>query len=648
MTNPMDKIRAKLAAAADKIDAAKGRAAGPSWKPKKRSQFTRQIITTSRFDIEDWLGDEAGTIIGARKDKEIDDAIRDLFQGDLNDQESRPGYLNAPELMQDVFMTFLKPVPRMHKKHEVKKDARLNGKFIEQLMAMPDYERIHDASATDPLFSKMATVAVADAIKEIIKQHREQVKQANEERERDDNGENDGDEPGGNNPDSWDEETPGKGKSKGGQGKGDKGGDGQAPSAPGGHNKDQGGSSQNEDREDSADDGEDEAEAQPDWDYHDLEGDDENDPGQGSESDSGESDEVDGDGEDGEGGNDQLDDQEREFNEDYADQEYDTESNWEKMVDGVDAGRYLNEALQKAADEIEQLDESVKGVGLEPSEWKMMDPTQRMKIAAKLNTPRMKAIADMVGRMKRFAASQQAQKVIDAPHEIFTVEMGNDLRRVLRSEFAFLGTEETKIEFYRRYVEGTLLQYKERGHEDVGKGPIIICIDNSGSMSGAPENWAKGVAEALRRICQDQDRDFHAIYFETNHHRERFDFPKGKGPFEKIMAFLGISAGGGTEFDGVLTEALNKAQTMFDGEGKGKADIVFVTDGQAYLDQGWIDKFVEERDRIGCRIFGVYISAYDSSKGPAVRLMESFCNVVIPVKALEVNDEATATIFAQV
>jgi uncharacterized protein with von Willebrand factor type A (vWA) domain len=156
------------------------------------------------------------------------------------------------------------------------------------------------------------------------------------------------------------------------------------------------------------------------------------------------------------------------------------------------------------------------------------------------------------------------------------------------------------------------------------------------------------VAEALRRICQDQDRDFHAVYFETNRHRERFDFPKGKSDFEKVLKFLSVSAGGGTEFDGVLTEALGKCAQMFDEKQQGKADIVFITDGEAYLDAAWIKKFVEERDRIGVRVFGIYISAYDSTRSSACKLLESFCQIVIPVKALAVNDEAAATIFSQV
>jgi hypothetical protein len=51
---------------------------------------------------------------------------------------------------------------------------------------------------------------------------------------------------------------------------------------------------------------------------------------------------------------------------------------------------------------------------------------------------------------------------------------------------------------------------------------------------------------------------------------------------------------------------------------------------------------------IGVRVFGIYISAYDSTRSSACKLLESFCQIVIPVKALAVNDEAAATIFSQV
>jgi uncharacterized protein with von Willebrand factor type A (vWA) domain len=609
MSDFLDKVRQKMQAGMANFEQRSGVALGGQ--PKKRRVLTRQIVKHTRFDELDWQD--------ARKDDAIADGIKNMFigeKGNGTDEEwEQPPYLNAPELVQDVFYTFIKPVPTLHKKKEVKKDARLNGKFLEQMMALPEYERLHDQTMTDPLLSTMACGIVMDALKEMIRQHRDAVKDANRRREEGDLDEApEGGEPGPGNDDNWDEETPSTQKPSKNQGQ---------SKINDGEDQEQGDDANEEDwKQDGTD---------PDDDLIDPWAD-------------GEEDEDEDESE-----SDLIDDIERAFDEAMLDnEEWDDEADLDKMLGSQDFGRSINNALSKAADEIGELDDLRRGVGIEDAEWKQMDPTARLKMAERLNTPRMKQIADMVGRMKRFAMAQQATKIIDAPHEIFDVEMGNDLRRVLRSEFAFLGTEETKIEFYRKYANGELLQFKERGREAAGKGPIICAIDNSGSMSGTPEEWAKGVAEALRRICQDQDRDFHAVYFETNRHRERFDFPKGKSDFEKVLKFLSVSAGGGTEFDGVLTEALGKCAQMFDEKQQGKADIVFITDGEAYLDAAWIKKFVEERDRIGVRVFGIYISAYDSTRSSACKLLESFCQIVIPVKALAVNDEAAATIFSQV
>jgi Mg-chelatase subunit ChlD len=611
MSSFQSKIRNKMQTAMQSFESRNG-----GYQPKKKpTPKTRQIIKHTRFDELDW--------IDARKSQDIEDGIKDMYEGEIGtgtaDEPERLGYLNAPELVQDVFYTFIKPVPTLQKKKDVRKEVRLNGKFLEQMMALPEYERLHDQTMTDPMLSTMATGIVMDALKEMIKQHREAVEDANERRRNGDLDDPPDGPPGPPDPrDNWDEETPsttkptkGKGESKFNQG------------------EDQDQEQDETEEPDLDEDGNEiprspEAEDDTDW----LDGDDDDD-------------------EDGPNG--LIDDQERAWDEALLENdEWDDEVDLEKMLNSQDFARNINSALKEAADSLDELDTLRRGVGIEDSEWKQMDPSKRLAMAERLNTPRMRQIADMVGRMKRFAMAQQAQKIIDAPHEIFDVEMGNDLRRVLRSEFAFLGSEETKIEFFRKYANGELLQFKERGHEDAGKGPIICCIDNSGSMGGTPEEWAKGVAEALRRICAEQNRDFHAIYFETNRHRERFDFPKGQADFEKVLKFLSVSAGGGTEFDGVLTEALAKAANMFDEKQQGKADIVFITDGEAYLDKAWIDKFKEERDRIGCRVFGIYISAYDSTRSGAMKLLESFCQIAIPVKALAVNDEAAATIFSQV
>lgn len=616
MSDFLSRLREKMTGMSDNIDRARG------WSPqyRPRREPTRSVVKHTRFDTQDYKQ-------YCRDDKDVDNGITELFVGD--EKMGRVGYDNAPELVEDIFYAFLKPQPTTNEVVEVKKDARLNGKFVEQMMDLPEYQRLHDQTMTDPVLATMAVGAVMDTLKDLIVQHRELVEDSNrrkrEEFESDKPVNTGGDNPpqppgkkyrhgadqppdqngegcGGEQQKKWDEgeykDEPPKPQGGGGKGKGDKSDDPSDQDSKGGGNGD---------------------------------------------------------------GDEMLDGEQRQFDENYrehAGQATDTDLSQmqdidmddlalQELLEGADFAK-LNAAMAEAAQQAEELESMRKSVGLSPAEWRQTDPKARLAIAAKLNTPQMRKLAEVIGRMKRYAMGQQAIKIIDGPHEIVDVEMGADLRKVVRSEFALLGHPKTKIEFYRKFAARELLQFREEGVEMVGKGPMVICVDNSGSMSGDPENWAKGVCEAIRRIAQEQKRDVHIIFFETNHHRERFTFLNGEGRIDDILKMLSITAGGGTEFDGVLTEALGKAVEAFEGEGKGKADIVFVTDGEAFLDEGWIEKFVEEKERVGVRIFSVYVSgAYDQrySEGP-MGLLRKFSDHVINVNDL--RPESVGDIFQKI
>lgn len=596
-----DRIRQNFTKLSDSIDRSRGVVPPARPAPKR----TRQVVKHTRFDTQDWTE-------YARKNRKVDDGITDLFVG--NKKDGREGYYNGPELAQDAYYSFLKAKPVLEEKRDVLKDARLNGKFIEQMHELPEYERLHDQCMTDPVLSTMATVAFMDALKDMVKQHQEAVQDSNRRREEEDGkkpekpfdgpcggqpggkpgneqGEGGG-QPGGGVEESWEEPEPQQGN--GGEGQGESDGD---PSDPDGNTGE--GSGNQEFDDEAFENGSD---------------------GQGSDA---------GDGDMG------LD-----------------EAELQAMLDDIDFARTMNSALRDAADEMEQLATIRRGVGCEDADWKRMNPAERIALAERLKKlPNMNELADMVGRMKRFAMGQQDTKFNDKDDEIYNLEMGDNIRRVVPNELALLGHPATKYEFYRKFADKELMQYKVRGVENVGKGPIVCAIDNSGSMSGMPEKWAKAVAEALRRICKEQDRDFFAMYFGSNRDRRRYDFPKQEVNIERVLDFLSVTAGGGTEFDGVLTEALAKARDQFDQGGKSAADIVFITDGLAHLSDDWIKRFNEEKDRIGCRVFSIYIGGaydqYEGNSGP-VGFLQKFSNVVIPVSDLSIVNEATATLFSTV
>lgn len=567
MTSFLDRLKAKMSG--------QNGFAGLMEPAPKKVEKTRNVVRSNRFDDRTWKE--------VRKVEKIDDLVNDLALGDEHKGGTRAEFEPAPELTKGLFQTFYKAAPQLENKRNLEREMYPVHRIMKEVMDNPKLKELQDLTVGDSLMSTMAIEAMAEDMREII----------------------------GRLPPPPPPPSP---KQKP---------DPNAPKQPGG----------------GSDQGEGQGQGQEDPNGQPAQ------PGQGQ-------------GEAGEGdGSEQDEDltegaETEEFDPSAEDAEEQAEADWEaeydSMLDDLDLDRLANKMLDHAEQEASELENLRKGIGLEDGEWHSMSPEEKLAMANRLRTPEMKELAAVIGQMKRFALGIKQTRINDVPHEAYDVETGNDLRRILRPQLGLLATKETSYEFFRRYSEKELLQYKMRGSEEVGKGPIVICIDKSGSMSGSPFNWAMGVAEALRRFAAEEDRDYYAMFFGSNNDRERFDFPEGKGPFEKVMSFLGTVANGGTQFDGVLTEALEKASKSFDAQGKGKADIVFITDGMAHLDDDWIAKYNAERERVGVRQYSVYIGgAYDMSRatGPA-GLLTKISDAVISVS--ELKPESAKKIFEQV
>jgi uncharacterized protein with von Willebrand factor type A (vWA) domain len=587
---------------------------GGSWgmKPKPTPKDkTRQNVAHTRLDEAVWAK--------ARYKPEVADGIRDLFEGDrkstyvedpetgqrLERHEGRPPYDNAPELIQDLYYTLFKTSPYFHEPGAVEEDAHLNREILAELLSSPRYGSLHDKTAMDEVMATFAASKFFDHIREILERASEAVDDSNAMKngqppvkvritgESDDEGEGgeegeleqDGDEP-------IDVEV--------GQGEGG----GQEVEVV---------EDQREDPSDNNDDGEG-AESSQEGSESEGEGDpSENDAG-GQGSDPGEPDEGEGDGPPTESFKDALD-----------------EAGFRSIIEN---------ALAEVGAEVQELDSIRQGIGVESEEWKQMDPAIRFKLVELLQTPQMKQLADMMGRMTRFAMGQQASKIINVPHEVYDVGTGDQLQYLLQSEFALLGHPALKAEFYRRYADKELLVYKLRGKTEAGKGPIVVGCDRSGSMGmsgNTPMHWAIAVVESLRRICNLQKRDFAASFFDTRIVRE-FAFPGGKvEDWNEVMAMLSVAPGGGTEFMTTLDKLMGQVTSAFDVDGETKADIVFVTDGAAHIHDDWLERFLAEKERVGCRVWGIFIGGAGDvpERSYPLRTLQSFSDVVVNVNELK-------------
>jgi len=110
-------------------------------------------------------------------------------------------------------------------------------------------------------------------------------------------------------------------------------------------------------------------------------------------------------------------------------------------------------------------------------------------------------------------------------------------------------------------------------------GPILLCLDTSGSMSGARETVAKALAlECLRGAMRQRRR---ALVYAFSGPAQCLELELNStdpSSLEKLLDFLSGGFDGGTDVD--LPFALALDQLEVEGEGWNLADVLLVTDGE--------------------------------------------------------------------
>ncbi|MFZ4855940.1 MAG: VWA domain-containing protein [Desulfuromonadaceae bacterium] len=215
------------------------------------------------------------------------------------------------------------------------------------------------------------------------------------------------------------------------------------------------------------------------------------------------------------------------------------------------------------------------------------------------NNEGVRRLCELLGRMRRYSASQRletiksmtkyAETVYDreAKSEIVGITQGRDIEHILPQELALLADPDTEILFDLKFAEGRLMSFDYAGmiqksyemeqeetkqvEEEDKLGPMIICVDTSGSMSGEPENVAKAIALTLAMKSMEQKRACYLISFSTTIVSR--DLTKDRG-LPKLLEFLQMSFGGGTSG----APALHHGLKMMKEESYERADLLMISD----------------------------------------------------------------------
>ncbi|MEO0986803.1 MAG: VWA domain-containing protein [Cyanobacteria bacterium J06639_14] len=265
---------------------------------------------------------------------------------------------------------------------------------------------------------------------------------------------------------------------------------------------------------------------------------------------------------------------------------------------------------------------------------------KKEQVAQRLsNDKRFRRIAEAAGRFQAIAALRQgAKRSKQIPDELADSTRGNNFARLMPSEWIRAAIAELRPLFLKDYADESLIESDFDGATDDGEqGPVIICLDKSGSMDeddGKKEIDSTALMLALISIAQQQKRNARVILFDGQVRHIR-DLDPYSATHADRLDLADLHYGGGTDFMAPLERALEGIEKTPDLK---EADVIFITDGEADVEEEFSSQWREAQKEMGFKVYTLIVGTYID-----VDVLKRFSDQNIFVKDLE--DPAVHQVF---
>jgi uncharacterized protein with von Willebrand factor type A (vWA) domain len=252
------------------------------------------------------------------------------------------------------------------------------------------------------------------------------------------------------------------------------------------------------------------------------------------------------------------------------------------LADEMATLRAVGRAVAGAGKEVGELREASGALGLGPGEPGSNDPRAVAAVFRRVRgDPALRRICELAGRFRRVAQSRQRQKVAHGLDDVVGVEPGGDVGRLLPAELAKLMLPELELDTLRRIAERQALCRECHAVEPVGKGPVIVCLDESGSMQGEKAHTAKALALALAWVARHQRRWCALVAYSGDSGERLLPLPPGRWDEARLADWLSAFIGRGSDID-VPVRELPRMYAELKAP-PGVTDVIFVTDAKCRL-----------------------------------------------------------------
>jgi uncharacterized protein with von Willebrand factor type A (vWA) domain len=215
-------------------------------------------------------------------------------------------------------------------------------------------------------------------------------------------------------------------------------------------------------------------------------------------------------------------------------------------------------------------------------------------------------------------------RLVGAPGEITGIRFDSRIEHMLPSEAVLLRHPVGQRLWRARQAEGRLLAHETEavaidwrpdpgGRSDVAppmplahaleRGPIVLCLDTSGSMAGAPENIAKAVAVAALRLAHESGRACKLLAFGGPGELIERDLGAGREGLSATLELMGQAFDGGTDVQTPIERAID---LTLDAAWQG-ADLLIVSDGEFGCVRSTLERLDRARRELGLFVQGVLV-----------------------------------------
>ena len=317
----------------------------------------------------------------------------------------------------------------------------------------------------------------------------------------------------------------------------------------------------------------------------------------------------------------------------------------EYLSDAADRqAQRASEALQQSiSDGITAAIDRAEQAAYAIAAWGNDDGTEEANAANKALIDRVKQsnslrqIVKYLGRFRDLFENLRKNSFAFGRGDKYDITLGNDFSRAVSSEYAYLALPETVPLFIQKVQRKALKQYRKRERTTKGYGDIIICLDESGSMSGEPIAWAKALALVLAEAVQRNRRNCAVIRFSSAGQVEAHIFCAGQYTTEDVFAMCESFFGGGTEYEAPLMKAVE----LIEENGFENADVVMLTDGEYDVSDAFAESYGIKKKEWRFTVTGIVI---DEGTPGMIFGLEPFCDAVYRTSELT-RDQVVRKLF---